>query len=235
MQILLKLKSEKPLVIPFNYNYQLQSALYTLLGEVGESDFWHDNGFGDITKYKGFCFGKLEGKYTTDIPNKKIHFENNIYLEVRSSIFDFIDSFQRAIEQHPFIKLYDTKLDVIGASLMNRHFDENIASFDIVSPTVIHDTLENGKTLFYSPDSEDYFIRICNNIIRKYETIYQEEADEVMLRPCGEFKKPLRNIRIYMLRVIPGRLISSLQSECLNSYITQASVKKTPMDLDLLN
>ena len=44
MQILVRFQPSAPLIIPYNYNYQLQSALYALLAEVGESDFWHDKG-----------------------------------------------------------------------------------------------------------------------------------------------------------------------------------------------
>lgn len=204
MQILLKMKPQKPLIIPLNYNYQLQSSLYAMLGEVGESDFWHDNGFGDITKYKGFCFGRLEGKYNIDKINKKIAFENCVYLEVRSSVFEFIDAFQRAVETHPYIKLYDTRLDIVGASLENRHLAEGVTSFRASTPIVIHESLNDGHTHFFSPDEDEFYIRICNNIRNKYETITGNEADEVLLRPAGEFRKEVTLYKDYYITGYTG-------------------------------
>lgn len=189
MQILLSFKPEKPLIIPFNYTYCLQSALYAMLGEVGASDFFHDEGFGEGLKFKGFCFGPLQGKYNTDRENKKIIFEDNVYLEVRSPVFDFIDAFQRAIEEHPFIKLYDTRLNVTGAQLMNRHLSEGITAFNAVTPVVIKEKLEDGHTKYLSPEEEEYFIRICRNIETKYASINGSLPDEVLIRPDGELKK----------------------------------------------
>ena len=64
MQIMLTMRPEKRLIIPFNYNYQLQSALYATLGEVGQSDFWHDNGFGEIYRRAGFTV--IRADYTSE-------------------------------------------------------------------------------------------------------------------------------------------------------------------------
>lgn len=206
MQILLKMKPEKPLIIPLNYNYQLQSALYAMLGEVGESDFWHDNGFGDIVKYKGFCFSRLEGKYIVDKEAKKIAFENNVYLEIRSSIFEFIDAFQRAIEQHPFIKLYDTRLNIVGASLANQHFANGNIMLRAATPIVVHESLADGHTHFFSPAENEFYIRICNNIVKKYETITGDVADEVFVRPIDEFKKEVTLYKDYYITGYKGAI-----------------------------
>lgn len=152
MEITLKMVPEKPLIIPFNYFYQLQSAVYSVLSEVNESDFWHNSGFGDITKYKGFCFSGLQGTYRTDSVNKKLIFDGAVTLEVRSAVFDFIDAFQRAIEKRPYIRLFDTRLDIVFASLSNTHLHDGIVRFHAVTPVVVHETQENGHTVFFSPE-----------------------------------------------------------------------------------
>ena len=206
MQISLTLQPEKPLCIPLNYNYQLQSALYALLGEVGESVFWHDNGFGDFTKYKGFCFGKLEGKHVVDRENKKIRFENIVRLEIRSSVFAFMDSFQRAVERHPFLKLYDTRLDVIGASLGNRHLAEKTTVFEAVTPIIVHETFPDGKTYFFDPAEEKFYVRICNNLSRKYESITGMPADAVCVRPESEFRKTVTRYKGFLLTGYTGKI-----------------------------
>ena len=190
MQISIQFQSSDPLIIPYNYNYQLQSALYALLGEVGESDFWHDKGFRYYdSSFKGFCFGKLEGDYRTYPEEKKIGFEDKISLEVRSISFHFIDALQRALEKHPYIRLFDTRLDVIGASLMNRHLDREKLIVQAVTPMMIHTTYEDGHTVYYCPDDGNYFPRICQNTYKKYTAITGETAGKIELHPHGTFKK----------------------------------------------
>ena len=204
MQIKLTLKPERPLVIPFNYNYQLQSALYALLGEVNESDFWHDSGFGEYDRFKGFCFGKLNGRHRADVQAKKISFSDEVRLEVRSPSFEFIDSFQRALEQRPFLKLYDTRLDVTDASLLNRHLPSGSVKFTAVTPVVIHQTLPDGHTYYFSPEEDGFYQGVCNNAARKYEAIVGEEPPEILLRPLGEFKKTVTKYKNFYITGYTG-------------------------------
>lgn len=205
MQILLKMHPTQPLIIPNNYNYQLQSALYAMLGEVGESDFWHDNGFGVITKYKGFCFGKLEGKYVINSEKKKLCFKNNIYFEIRSPSFEFADAFQRAVENHPYIKLYDTRLDIMEASLSNLHLSTGNVTFEAVTPVAVHTSLPDGHTYFYSPWEDEFAVRLQNNIRRKFESISGKEADTVHVSPCGELKKIVTKYKGFYITGYTGR------------------------------
>lgn len=204
MQIKLKFKAAKPLVIPFNYNYQLQSALYSMLGEVGESDFWHNNGFGDVTKYKGFCFSGLEGKYSVDGEAKKLCFEKDIYLEMRSPVFGFIDAMQRSLECHPYITLFDTRLDVVSAALENRHLQDGTVRLNAVTPVVVHSTTEDGHTRYYSPDEDEFYIRICDNIVKKYESITGEDSPDVYIRPAGDFKKTVTKYKNFYINGYTG-------------------------------
>ncbi|MCR5782229.1 MAG: CRISPR-associated endoribonuclease Cas6 [Clostridia bacterium] len=195
MQIKLRLRPERPLIIPYNYNYQLQSALYSMLGEVGESDFWHDNGFGDAAVFKGFCFSGLNGKYRVDTENRRLCYQDNVYLEVRSCSFDFIDSFQRAVERHPYIKLFDTRLDITDASLLNVHLMTGRVLFDAVTPVVAHSTAEDGHTRYFSPEEDEYYIRICSNAEKKYEAVAGSPVPAIALRPAGEFKRIVKNYK----------------------------------------
>ncbi len=206
MQIVISFRPCERLSIPFNYNYQLQSALYALLGEVGASDFWHDEGFRSFdASYKGFCFGRLEGKYHADIEMKQIAFDELISLELRSPSFDFIDSIQRAIERHPYIKLFDTRLDVAGASLVNRHLESGHVMMTAVTPIMVHTTLPDGHTYYYGPEDEDYTIRLCNNAARKYEAITDKKADEIKLVPQNPFKKSVTSYKGLYLTGYTGR------------------------------
>ena len=194
MQIKLTLRPTAPLTIPLNYNYQLQSAIYAMLGEVGQSDFWHDNGFGDASRFKGFCFSSLTGRYRINPESRTICFEDTIDLEVRSPAFGFIDAFQRAVERRPYLKLFDTRVEIVGAALTNLHLPSGRITLEAATPAVAHATMEDGSTRYYSPQEEEYFVRLCNNAERKYEAIVGEPAPRLALRPAGELK---RNVTKY--------------------------------------
>lgn len=189
MEITLKMIPEKPLVVPFNYFYQLQSSIYALLGTVSESDFWHDVGFGGAAKFKGFCFSGLKGSYKLDRDNKKLIFGSDVFVEVRSPVFEFIDAFQRAVEHLPSIKLFDTRLDIVFASLSNTHLSDGITRFTAVTPVVVHEELPDGHTVYFSPDEAEYFIRLCGNIEKKFSAINNKTPEQILLRPAGELKK----------------------------------------------
>lgn len=118
MQIYLNLQANNPLIIPLNYHYQLQSAIYSKLFEISASDFWHNYRFGNKRKFKSFVFGPLLGKYS--ISGKQICFENDISLEIRSPIFEFCDKFQRSMKGNPIIKLFDTTIDATSANITNK-------------------------------------------------------------------------------------------------------------------
>lgn len=205
MQIFLKMRPAQPLIIPYNYNYQLQSALYAALGEIGESAFWHDSGFGVVAKYKGFCFGELDGKHIIDKANKKICYENDVYLEIRSPSFEFTDALQRAVENRPYIKLYNTRLDIIEASLANLHLSSGNVTFEAVTPVAVHTTLPDGHTYFFSPSDDEFVFRIQNNLRHKFEAITGKEADAVDISPYGEFKKLVTKYKNYYITGYIGR------------------------------
>ena len=62
-QLIMTLQLKKDLIIPFNYNHQLQSAIYAKFREAGGLHI-HDSGFGEGREYKSFVFGALMSRRT---------------------------------------------------------------------------------------------------------------------------------------------------------------------------
>lgn len=193
MQMFLTLAAEKPLCIPINYNYQLQSSIYSKLAELGLSDFWHDDGFGEDQTFKMFTFSPLCGTYR--IIDKKICFEGEIAFEIRSPIFEFCDELQRCIEMNPSIKLFDTKLNIINASLTNRHINEGSAIFSAASPIIVHSNTEDRKTEFYFPHDDCFIERLIKNYKNKYESVYTGDAPDIDIEIVNEGKKVVTNYK----------------------------------------
>ena len=204
MQLLLTFAPDQPLVLPFNYQHQLQSALYRKLAEVGASDFFHDSGFGNERKFKGFCFGALKGKYR--VQGNKLHFESQVSLEVRSPVFAFCDHLQRSFELSPSLKLFDTGLTLADASLTNRHLNTEQVSFLAQTPITVYETLRDGSTYYFDPQQEDFFVGICNNFANKYRAITGMEPQGIMVRPAGEFKHIVTRYKDFYINAYQGPL-----------------------------
>ena len=216
MQILLRLQPDRPLCLPFNYQYQLQSAIYAKLAEIDASDFWHDVGFGGARKFKAFTFGSLKGRYK--VSENKIIFEGGVSLEIRSPVFAFCDDLQRAIELCPRIKLFDTVLTVTNASVSNLHINRFSAGFRTETPVLIYKNSEQGKTRYFAPDEEEFYIGICNNFERKYEAVFNVPAEHIQIRPAGSFKK----------------VVTRYKETWLTAYHGAFEVKALPKSLEFL-
>lgn len=121
---------------------------------------------------------------------KKLRFYNNVELEIRSPVFDFIDTVQRSLELRPYFKLFDTRLDVVSAELTNRHLKSGNICLNAVTPVTVHTTAGDGTghTRYFTPEEDEFYIRLCNNAQNNYEAIMKEPAPEVYLRPAGSLK-----------------------------------------------
>lgn len=203
MQIQIIFKLTRPFCVPFNYNYQLQSAVYSKLAEINESDFWHDNGYGEKNKFKAFVLGSLKGNYT--IIDKHLCFTDTVSFELRSPVFEFCDAFQRSLELNPHIKLFDTVLDVYGANIINKHINSNSVVFETVTPVVVRSTLPDGYTLYYSPTDVEFVKGIKQNFIKKYSAVYGECPTEIEVNPLGIHKKVVTNYKGTWINAYNGR------------------------------
>ena len=187
MQIILNFDLDTPLEIPLNYNYQLQSAVYAKLREIGASDFWHDSGVGETEKFKFFVFGPLLGNYR--IEDKKIIFTDSISFEIRSPFFDFCDDLQRSFELNPTIKLFNRTLFISGASLTNQHINAESVEFKTVSPILVYMKSDSGHMTFLSPGSVEFIDRLHDNFYKKYLAAYGVQPPELKITLLEKGKK----------------------------------------------
>lgn len=187
MQLILTLRPEKELMIPFNYNHQLQSAIYAKLREAGGASI-HDSGYGGTQTYKSFVFGALKGAHFT--ADKRFHFTDTVQLEVRSPVFELCDILQRSLENHPFMRLFDTRLAVVGASLANVHISEGRQLFATNSPVTVYRTESDGQTTFFAPDQPEFIQYLLLNFENKYTAIKGTKPEPVNI----EILEPQRKI-----------------------------------------
>ena len=166
MQILLLLQSEKELVIPFNYNHQLQSAIYAKLREGGGEAF-HDSGFGEEHVFKAFVFGALKGAHSKE-----------------DSRFRFTGA-----ETNPTIRLFDTRLTVIDASLANVHITGGRQLFQTSSPVAVYRREPDGKTTFFAPGDPEFAACLLSNYENKYRAVTGSEPEPLTIEPLDPQRK----------------------------------------------
>lgn len=172
MQIVVKHELDKPLVLPINYNYILQSALYgAMKGSRNINDFIHDSGFEYNNRtYKMFTFSTLRGRYR--IEDKQIIFYEDISFEVRSTESIILRSIKENLENN-------------GIMYLNQHYDVqkvNVYDYDVENeeilirmrtPICVHETYEEegvSKTRYFSPWDDEFNKRLNDNFAHKYES-----------------------------------------------------------------
>lgn len=195
MRIKLTLKPlNKVCSIPINYQYPISSAIYKVLSHASNdyAQWLHNHGYLSLNKkpMKLFVFSKLL------IPNRKI--ENN-----KITIFDFCDCtlfvsspLSKDFIQHFVVGLFQQQEIEIGSQYTVGRFvihqvetlaDPLISSenkFTCLSPIVVSSKhLHKGKEKIYyiRPDDPQLNEAIRNNLVQKFQTIYQKLPEKSQL------------------------------------------------------
>lgn len=225
MQIQLLLQPEKELVIPFNYNHQLQSALYAKMREGG-GGYLHDEGYGEDRDFKAFVFGALKGEHRKE--DKHFRFTGTVNLEVRSPVFELCDILQRGFERNPVCKLFDTRLTVVGASLGNVHFPGGREILHTVSPVAVYRTEPDGKTTFFSPDQPEFVPYLIANYENKYHAILGGEPEPVTIEPMEPQRRIVTRFKEKWMTCYKGNYALTGSSQALEFiYNTGLGVKNS--------
>ena len=192
MQLYIRHTLNKPLVLPINYNYILQSALFKAMkNSTNINDFVHDSGFEYKNRtYKLFTFSMLSGRYK--IEGKQIIFYDEVSFEVRSTESIILRSIKENLENN-------------GITYMEQHYDVEIVRISdyeveldeitirMKTPICIHETYEEdgvSKTYYYSPFDEDFERRICENFENKYESYTMKKPDtKITIEPLEITKR----------------------------------------------
>lgn len=169
MQILLTFENTGIIDIPVNYNYFIQSAIFTLLAEE-DAEYarnLHNIAYGGKNKYKFFTFGELTGK--KHFHEKKLYYEGNINLEIRSAYDEFINLLTDAVSQAGYLSLGKHKLNVRDIIKADYHIHESLITVRTISPVIAKRQTEDNKSVFYSPQD----VRFINRIRETFENKYQ--------------------------------------------------------------
>ena len=189
MQIILKIHKDGIIEFPVNYNYQFQSAIYALLGESPYySNFLHNQGYGDAQRFKMFTFGSPQGEYK--IIDKKIYFNEDFTLEIRSVSDEFCEIIKNSIMSRGTIKLFNYICDIDEMVIFKKEISSTSVTIKTQSPIVIQSKTEENKTIPYSPTQREFYSLVDANFQNKYKAHFGHESlTNITLLPMGNFKK----------------------------------------------
>lgn len=185
MRLKIYFRLSKRTQIPFNYCYQLHSAIYNLINKSSPqySKFLHDTGFIDAEKHlKLFVFSKLY------FPNAKI--TKYGFKDVRKAFLFFSTPIPKSFE-HLVLGIFSDQIlnlnlagkqlefDIAGVETLAEPSFSNNMKFTCLSPIAIagNSELPGKHYLDYlnTLEKEDFCEGIKNNLHRKYRIIHDRD------------------------------------------------------------
>lgn len=173
MRLVLRGSESERVVLPTDYNYLVQAAIYRSISRE-LADFLHDRGFlFGKRSFKMFTFSRLEGRYVLDRDNGRFIYSGDVTLYVSSPIEKFIEDLANTIALRGSITLGKQRLKVVELAFPPRPAIEgDKLVIRMLSPLTVYSTLmtRDGrrKTYYFSPYEREFSELVNSNIKRKH-------------------------------------------------------------------
>jgi len=171
MRFKVGIEFDESLELPFNYNKILQGFIYRNIMDKDLRGFSYEK-----RKYKMFTFSRLQGKFSIDSKKKKIIYQSPVELVVSSCYEDFfIDLSLSLLRRDVEIaghKAYVSKMDIIMEE------PKSIQKIRMLSPVTAYSTLDDKRTVYFSPYNHDFKRIIKENLIKKYKAFYKDDSKD---------------------------------------------------------
>ncbi|ABB14264.1 CRISPR-associated endoribonuclease Cas6 [Carboxydothermus hydrogenoformans] len=174
IEVLLKPR-EKAVFLPFNYQYQITSAIYETIAK-SSPEFarkLHDEGFGE-RRFKFFTFSQILAKRKKLAPDG-FWIIGECSLKISSPLYEFLLHLLNGLfKDHKFI-IGREEFTVKGAFIRENPEIKPGQTFVCLSPIVVS-TLKEGYTkpyyIRYTEEPELFSEKIRQNLLRKFATYY---------------------------------------------------------------
>ncbi len=196
MQLLLTFDNTSIIDIPVNYNYYIQSAIFTLLAEEDAeyAELLHDTAYGGNAGYKLFTFGELTGK--SHFHDKKLCFEGDICLEIRSVSGEFMQIITDAIFKTGTMRIGRNTLQVKKMEGFDYQITDSLIKIRTVTPIIAKEQTEDKKTIYYSPQDVRFIRRIREAFENKYTACCDTKPQtSIDILPVKAGKKVVTNYK----------------------------------------
>lgn len=215
MKLHIYLSSEDIIHLPVHYNHLVQAMLLNSIEDEQYRTFIHDQGYHyEKRQFKLFTFSKINGKYSLSQDKKFIDFEEEIMLTISSSQESFIKQLEQGIKEKT-IRLGSNELQVTKLIVKEESLVGDYLKVRTLSPIVAYSTIiEAGKkkTLYYTPQDEQFSKVLRENIIKKYKSIYGErplknEDFEVIAIATEKYQKSVVYYKNFIINGYSGNYV----------------------------
>ena len=168
--------------LPINYNYFLTGTIYGFLGESDPeyAHFLHQDGYEvEDRRFKLFTFSQLMAK--RKIQDDQIHFRSPLTWCVSSSQQLFLENFAAALMQAGILQIERHRLRVQNVEVLPPPRFGPQMTFLCLSPITMSTKRERDDRLsthYCLPDDPQFSELVRQNLIRKYEAVYQHPPRE---------------------------------------------------------
>lgn len=162
--------------LPIAYRHVQQGLVYHAL--AGDADFatqLHEEGrLARERSFKLFTFSPFGGVYA--IAGKRIIFRDTLTMEVRSTDGYLIRQMAGALAVGSMQQLAGNPVEVVSVRMADERLLTPAAAVQTLSPVVVYQTLEGGKTRFFAPTESEFAVGVVRNARRKWQSLHGEDA-----------------------------------------------------------
>ena len=173
----------KGVCLPINYNYFLTGVVYQFLKESDPeyAQFLHQDGYElENRRFKLFTFSQLMAK-RREIRGEQIHFRSPLTWYVSSSQELFLANFAAALMESGILQIERHRLRVQDVEVLRQPRFGRQMTFRCLSPITMSTKRERDDRLdthYCLPDDPQSSELVRQNLIRKYEAVYQQPPTE---------------------------------------------------------
>lgn len=196
---------KSPVCLPEQYNKILQAAILNWLGDGAYASFLHDQGYQcEKRTFKLYTFSGISGAHEYDGRGRKIVFSDKVQFYLSFYTDESHAMILKNIEEKKSLRLGNQFLSLFDCELVEERYVDCLV--ETVSPVSIHSTFEladgRKKTYYYSPFERDFSEMIRQNLLRKYEALYGEAAEDDSFRIVPEKGQKMKRVTIYYNRFV---------------------------------
>lgn len=188
IRLVLDLKNIK---IPVNYRSILQGVIYNALFDNKDTDNLHDFGYKlGKRKFKLFTFSELYGESVYLKDTKELLFNSTAYFDFSTYKDDLILSLSNYLLQNDSLLLGNKVVKVSSFEILEeRILQKDIIEYSTLSPITVYKTIEDKRTEYLHPSTDEFKNSIINNLAQKYFLIYNENIPSIEIIEVNNIKE----------------------------------------------